>query len=145
MHLDKYSPLSDATHSTYEFLSLGPKGTIKKVVKYTRIQPNVYNLGFGDWDEITQGVRDDTRTNNNDRDKVLATVASTVVDFIKYHPGATIFAEGSTPAKTRLYQMGIFGNWHEISQLFDVKGFREGEWEDFEPGKSYNAFVLMAK
>ena len=40
----------------YEFFSEGPKGKIKKVVRYRLIEayPNkVYNLGFGDKDETT--------------------------------------------------------------------------------------------
>jgi hypothetical protein len=145
MHLSKYAALANASHETYEFLSSGPKGTIKKVVKYTEIQPGVFNLGFGDWDEVEQKVKDNARTNNADRDIVLATVASTVVDFMRYHPGAILFAQGETPAKTRLYLMGINANWHEISQLFTVQGFAGGDWEPFEQGRNYEAFTLKAK
>jgi hypothetical protein len=83
--------------------------------------------------------------NNDDLDKVLATVASTVIDFIKYHPHAIIFAEGVTPAKTRLYQMGINSNWQEISQSFDILGNFKGSWELFEQSKNYQAFALKAK
>jgi hypothetical protein len=145
MHLPKYSAFSDASHETYEFLSSGPKGTIKKVVKYTEVEPGVFNLGFGDWDEVEQEIKDSTRTNNADRELVLATVASTVVDFMRYHPDAILFAEGETPAKTRLYQMGINSSWHEISQLFEIEGFANGDWESFEQGKNYEAFTLKAK
>lgn len=145
MHRDRYASFSNAEHSTYEFLSFGPKGTVKKVVKYTEIEPGVFNLGFGDWDERAQKVRDDIRTNNADRNKVLATVAATVIDFMKHHPDAILVAEGSTPARTRLYQLGISGSWHEISQLFEVKGLREGAWEDFQGGKNYKAFAIRAK
>ena len=145
MHLPKYSALVNASHETYEFLSSGPKGTIKKVVKYTEVQPDVFNLGFGDWDEAEQVVKDNTRTNNADRDIVLATVASTVIDFMQYHPDVILFAEGETPAKTRLYQMRIDSNWHEINQLFEVEGFADGNWEPFERGKNYKAFILRAK
>lgn len=145
MYLDKYFAVSDHEHETYEFLSSGSKGTIKKVVQYQEIGSNVFNLAFGDWDEEEQKVKDRVRSNNDDRDKVLATVASTIIDFVKYHPGATIFAKGITAAKTRLYQMGISSNWHEISRLFEIEGFTEGYWEPFKQKKNYEAFVLKAK
>jgi hypothetical protein len=41
--------------------------------------------------------------------------------------------------------MGINSNWHEISQLFEVDGFADGNWEPFEQGKNYKAFILRAK
>lgn len=145
MHLPKYSALANESHDIYEFLSSGPKGTIKKVVKYTEIQAGVFNLAFGDWDEVAQEIKDNTRTNNLDRDLVLATVALTVIDFMQYHTESMLFAEGETPAKTRLYQMGINSNWHVIRTLFVIEGFSNGEWEAFEQGKNYRAFTLRAK
>ena len=87
MNASKYSVVSDNNHETYEFLSEGPNGTIKKVVLYQEIEDDIFNLAFGDWDEDNQRIDDRARTNNNDLDKVLATVASTVIDFIKHHPG----------------------------------------------------------
>lgn len=99
MNLDKYPIISDNEHMAYEFLSEGPNGTVKKVVFFQEIGDNLYNLAFGDWDEIKQKIDDKARSNNNDRDKVLATVASTVIDFIKYYPEASVFARGSTPAE----------------------------------------------
>jgi hypothetical protein len=150
MNLEKYSITSDHHHLTYEFLSQGPNGTIKKVVQYQKIGEDVYNLALGDWDEANQKINTNVRSNNDDRDKVLTTVASTVIDFIKYYPAATIFAQGITPGKTRLYQMGINSNWREISLLFDVQGFfkeknSNGNWEPFEQRKNYQAFALKAK
>jgi hypothetical protein len=56
---------------------------------------------------------------------------------MEHHPDATVFTKGQTPAKTRLYQMGINNNWHEISELYEVQGFRDGEWESFEDDKNY--------
>lgn len=145
MNLDKYSVVSDSRHEVYEFLSEGPNGTIKKVVYYQEVDDNVFNLAFGDWDETEQRIDDQTRTNNNDRNKVLATIASTVVNFIKHHPKAVLFAKGSTPARTRLYQIGIADNWDEIAQIFDVEGFFRDNWESFEHGRNYQAFALKAK
>lgn len=54
MNMEKYSVVSDNNHITYEFLSQGPRGTIKKVVFYQEIEENIFNLAFGDWDEKKQ-------------------------------------------------------------------------------------------
>ena len=71
-------------------------------------------------------MEDNTRSNNGDRDKILATVARTLLIFMECHPKAIIFAKGQTPAKTRLYQMGINQNWKEIGRLFFVAGLYKG-------------------
>lgn len=118
MNLNKYPLVSTNEHLTFEFLSEGPNGSIKKVVYFEAIGDNLFNLAFGDWSEFEQGIDDKVRSNNHDRDKVMATVAATVIEFIKHYPQAIIFAKGSTPSRTRLYQIGILANWHEISQLF---------------------------
>lgn len=145
MKLESYSVVSDDKHEAYEFLSEGPNGTIKKVVFYTEIDDNIFNLAFGDWDEAGQKINDHTRSNNNDRSKVLATVALTVMDFMNHHSQAILFATGSTIARTRLYQIGIAENWDEIGELFEVQGFHDGRWEPFEKNTNYHAFTLKAK
>ena len=145
MNLEKYSVLSDSNHIVYEFLSEGPNGTIKKVVFYQQIGDNLFNLAFGDWNEDEKKINDRIKSNNSDRDKVLATVASTVVDFVKYHPAAVILAQGSTTSRTRLYQIGILINRKEINRLFDVEGFYSNAWEPVRSGRNYDRFALKAK
>ncbi len=145
MQLEKYVIVVDQHHLTYEFFSKGPKGLIKKGVEYREIEKNYFNIGFGDWNEEQQKLDDSARSNNSDRDKVLSTVAITVVDFMRYHPKAIIIAKGSTPSRTRLYQISIHANWQQISSEFNVEGFRNGQWEAFEKGRNYEAFSLKAK
>jgi hypothetical protein len=125
---------ADEKKEIFNFFSEGPKGIIKKTIQYEMLATNVYNLGFGDWDEIKHRINDKARTNNGDRDKILTTVARSVAHFIEYHPGALILAVGESPAKTRLYQIGINRNWAEISTQYIVQGFRKGVWAAFEPG-----------
>jgi hypothetical protein len=148
MHLPAYLMRGNNSHSAYEFYSEGPKGRIRKIVLYERLEKfadNAFNLAFGDWDEQRQAIDDKVISNNDDREKILATVAVSVLDFIKHHPGSIIFAEGSTPSRTRLYQIGIATYWIEISEMFLISGFREGNWEPFEIGKNYEAFTLESK
>ena len=106
---------------------------------------NLFNLGFGDWNEVKQTLDDSNRSNNGDRDQVLATVAFTAVAFFSEFPEAQIFIEGSTSSRTRLYQMGISYNYLEISRDFEVKGFISERWELFRPGRNYEAFLITRK
>jgi hypothetical protein len=148
MNLEKYSIVVNQDHRSYEFYSEGPKGRIKKIIYYqlmTKWGDNIYNLAFGDWIENSKKVNDKVISNNNDRQKILATVASTVLDFIQYHPDSYVYAEGSTASRTRLYQMGIAAYWDEITQEFEIYGFRLGDWEPFQSGINYEAFAVKIK
>lgn len=145
MNRDSYPVVSDKKHLVYEFLSEGPKGTIRKTIYFKQLSENQFNLGFGDWNESLQKMDDRARSNNDDRDKVIATVAITILDFLKYYPRALIIAKGSTAARTRLYQMGIVANWHEISKILEVEGLTNKGWEPFEKNKNYQAFFVRAK
>ncbi len=49
--------------------------------------------------------------NNPDKEKILATVAATVVEFTNHFPYVMVYAKGSNAARTRLYQNGIFASW----------------------------------
>ena len=145
MNLVTYPVISDKLHQRYEFLSEGPVGTVKKIVIYQRIGDRVYNLSFGDWNEVKQQIDDRVRTNNNDREKVLATIALTLRRFMSYYPGAVVFAKGSTPSRTRLYQIAISGSWNIINQLFIIEGWFNNRWESFKPGRNYEAFLVQSK
>lgn len=142
MQLEKYTVIADGHHRVYKFLSEGPKGIINKMVQYQLLGGNLYNLAFGDWDEAEQKFNDTVRSNNHDREKILLTVALTIIDFMKYYPHSVIFAQGATPAKTRLYQMAINKNWNEIRELFIVQGIINGNIEPFQPFMNYEGFVV---
>ena len=147
MNKPKYLYKTEDKFAIFEFVSEGPKGSIKKMVEYSETATeNVYNLGFGDYDETTKSVNDLSVTNNGDSLKVLATVASTVYAFIEKHPNAYILATGSTNVRTRLYRMGITNNLAEITEDFVVYGFTDkGNWAEFEIGEDYEAFLITKK
>lgn len=51
-------------YKTYEFVSVGSKGNITKVVRYSEINiKGFYNLGFGDKNPITDVISDLTVSN----------------------------------------------------------------------------------
>jgi len=147
MNLDRYVYLTNNDFHDYEFYSEGPNGKIKKVVRFTCIRkgnPGVYNLGFGDINSA--GLVDDTAISNNaDRDKVLATVASTILDFCNRHGNHYIYASGSTQSRTRLYQMGIARLWGKIQAEFEVYGLLDNEWHEFGRNTNYEAFLVKRK
>lgn len=145
--LDKcYDVKVAADFSEFEFDSIGSKGVVKKVVRYTEINvKGFYNLGFGDKDPQTGFISDVTVTNNNDSMKVLATVAATLYAFTDRHPDSTIIATGSTEARTRLYRMGISSNLYEIENEFLVLGLNENNWEPFRKNVKYAAFLVHRK
>jgi hypothetical protein len=110
MNLGRYPFIQGTENLTYEFYSEGPRGIIKKVVHFERVKwysGFLYNLAFGDWDETTESIDDKITSNNLDREKVLATVAAVAVHFMSENQNAILIAKGSTPARTRLYQIGI--------------------------------------
>lgn len=71
MQYEKYgNVLASADSLEFWFESIGPKGTIKKLVQFTPTQhEDVYNLAFGN---ITKdgSFDDETTSNNMDRNKI---------------------------------------------------------------------------
>ena len=144
---ERYAVKTAPDLTSFEFDSIGPKGTVSKVVRYAEINlRNFYNLGFGDKDELTGFVSDLTVTNNDDSQKVLATVAATLYAFTEAYPNATVIATGSTEARTRLYRMGIANNLETIARDFEVLGLTAAqEWEPFRKNTTYGAFLVTRK
>jgi len=144
MHLERYELRIEGDR--HFFFSEGPKGRIEKAILYDRLQgSNMYNLAFGDWNEGTGRIDDLVITDNGDTQKVLATVAASVIHFMSDHPYAFVFAKGSTLSRTRLYQMGIRNHLIEISFKFEVRGSKQFNWEPFRPGRNYDAFYISHK
>jgi hypothetical protein len=149
MQIELYEYKIDQQHLDYEFFSDGIKGKIRKVVRFTLGHSNgipFYTLGFGDWNEEMNAIDDFAITNNADVEKVLATVGAIVVDFTTRFPDAVIYAEGSTPSRTRRYQMGINKAWNEIHDAYDIYGVKMNEIiEPFAKNVNYEAFWLKRK
>src|ERR1700722_8785552 len=130
MNVDKYPLTIGDTSMVYEFYSEGVKGKIPKLVIYRETYLHgFYNLGFGDKDEQTGEMDDFTITNNGDSQKVLATVASTLLNFTDKFPQAKVMAVGRTESRTRLYRMGICNNLEMIEMNFEVFGRKNNLWE----------------
>ncbi|WP_342088643.1 DUF6934 family protein [Dyadobacter sp. OTU695] len=144
MHLPRYHFYAGATKTIFEFVSEGPKGYIHKLVEYSPVNSNdIYNLGFGDVDELEEPYNDMIVSNNGDSAKVLATVAATVFEFTQKYPKASVLATGSTKSRTRLYRMNVNRYLHEIQEHFVIFGYcKSNSWEEFNNKKDYEAFLL---
>ncbi|MFI5196687.1 MAG: DUF6934 family protein [Chitinophagales bacterium] len=148
MNLERYEYVVNEMLLDYEFESDGPKGKIKKLVSY--VPQNVggityFNLGFGDLNVETGKINDLAISDNKDTEKILVTIAATVLEFTQHFPDIMVYAKGSTPARTRLYQMGIAANWNEIKIALKVFGFVNGKWQPFEKNVNYEAFLAIRK
>ncbi len=143
---ERYEIELDSSYLEFEFDSIGPKGTIKKVVQYSETNlKDLYNLGFGDKNKSSKRIDDLAITNNGDSQKVLATVALTVFIFTEYYHNASVMAIGTTSARTRPYRMGITNNLQAIENDFNIYGLKNDDWEKFVKNVDYDAFLVERK
>ena len=147
MNYPRYEYATEDELNIFEFVSVGNKGKVTKIVQYTEMTiKGYYNLGFGDLDIETKEINDEIVTNNGDGQKVLATVVSTVYSFTGKNPDAYIYATGSNEARTRLYRMGITNNLQELKKDFHVYGLRNDQvFEHFIVGEDYLGFLVTRK
>ena len=146
MDLPKYPLASNDKMMTFEFISEGPKGLIHKLVQFQSTNlKNVYNLAFGDKDILTGNIDDMIISNNEDSEKVLATVVATVYAFTDKYFDTWIYATGSTKSRTRLYRMGITKFFSEVNKDFEILGERNNNWEEFQKNVEYEGFLVRRK
>lgn len=146
MKLDRYELKSGEKLEVFEFVSVGNKGRIIKLVQYTATNyKDLYNLGVGDKNAETGEIDDNVISNNGDSEKVLATVVSTLYAFTDKHKDAMIYATGSSKSRTRLYRMGIAKYLGEAENDFEIYGETEHGWEEFRNNIDYEAFLVKRK
>lgn len=145
MNLDTYPVLSSDDLLIHHFISNGPKGPINKRIEFQEFKPYHFNLAFGDWNDKKRCLDDFVRSNNKDMVKVLATVARVVDAFIQARPDSKIRVEGSTTARSRLYQMQFVQHLQVINEKYVITGSRGRQEELFDPRKKYTSFSIVAK
>ena len=150
MNYERYESVTGSKDSLeFEFTSTGTKGDFVKVVQFTQTSnPDIYNLGFGDKLE-GGGIDDMVRNDNQDRNKILATIAATVYEFTAVYPDKMVFFSGSTPERTRLYRMAISMNLLELEADFIIYGVNVDDedyvMEVFSKGENYFGFIVKRK
>jgi len=146
MRIEKYHLKSDETLTVFEFISVGSRGAIRKIIHFqSTYTPGLYNLAFGDKDSLTGEIDDLAVTNNGDTDKILGTIVAALYTFLDNNPDALVYATGSTAARTRLYRMGITRFYEEMLQDFHLFGRIGKEFYEFEIGKEYEGFLAQRK
>ena len=100
---------------------------------------------FGDHVENANFIDDSTVSDNGDHKAVLRTVAEAVDFFFNINPTAIILIRGSSPARMRLYQMGIASAWQEIKERYDILGKCNNNWKPYKKGVNYEAFLVFNK
>jgi hypothetical protein len=148
MERERYELERTVNGLDFVFFSEGPKGRIAKGIRFREVKGigrNTFNLAFGDLKEDTGRLDDRAITNNDDRLKVLNTVAAAIVDFLSFRPTAIILVKGSSLSRVRLYQMMIASIWSNIHQQFEVYGRMGREWAPFQIGLNYEEFILFKK
>lgn len=125
----------------FDFVSEGEK-TIRKVIFYRAI-PETLFFQLALVDVMDDGsFSDSVRSNNGDRNKVLATVVQTLRFFFEKYPDATIIFSGSDEIRTRMYERIISGELEKESNRFAFLGFNGKFFEPFKKNKNYEAFGI---
>jgi hypothetical protein len=148
MEWDSYELKRTGDKLQYRFDSEGPKGRIAKSVRFQykpELGREVYNLAFGDYDERTDSIDDKIVSDNGDRERILYTIASAVIDFFKERPWGYIMIRGATRSRIRLYQIKINLFLSQIEVHYEVLGYYQGRWVPFEKGLNYEAFLVFKK
>lgn len=120
-------------------------GKIDKVLLFKHLDdPEVFEITLGNL--RTDGSIDvDGSGDHGDAALVLSTVAKAIEFFLSDHPEAEIFIEGTTPGRTRLYQMAIVRELDDLGRYFDVSGFTGSREEFFQSGRNYQSFTISLK
>jgi len=146
MELPKYQISTNEDQTVFKFTSAGPNGKIAKIVLYQPMnEPDLYNLALGDLDPKTGEIDFDIKTNNGDRDVILATISETVFAFLFNRPYCSIHFKGSDSIRTRLYQMAISNYFDQLSEDFEIQGKLKHELLRFSKGVNYEAFIIQLK
>lgn len=148
MYLERYNYVIAESFQEYKFYSRGPKGKIEKFVSFAlqNLEGKTYlSLTFGDSTEKNSEIDLLSVSNNGDREKILTTIFTIIVDFLNRFPDMAVYAVGSTPSRTRLYQLSITKYWDIITPRLNVYGLRNKSWELFEKNTTYTAFVFTKK
>lgn len=97
-----------------------------------------YNLALGAVNPKTGRVNYKKVTNNGDRDKVLATVVTSVYTMFSKYPNIAIhLSGGDSKSRTRLYQIAITVYLDVLKEDFEIFGKLNDKIEGFSKSSNY--------
>jgi hypothetical protein len=131
----------------FRFTSVGTKGSIEKIIEFSKIQKNLWNLAFGDI--IDDNFDDSIISDNDDLRKVIQTVVNAVHIFIDNHSDIDILIAPSDYQRKLLYNRIFQQKWTEIDSIFITKGVIINDFEtiteNYNPKEMYDYFVIRRK
>lgn len=139
---EAYLTTSNEENTRFQFLSVGKRGVFDKVVFFTPLRIDTYNLSLLDYDAESGSYDDLSVTDNGDMPEILATVITTIHQFLGSKPGKKNYFEGSTLARTRLYQIAISKVYDPTQSDLLISGLQDGEWVTFERNTSFEGFLI---
>ena len=145
MNVKPYAVSYDSKRITFGFESVSNRQIIEKIVLFSPLDETaaVFNLALCDLDENGE-LKDDIVSNNDDVEKVMATMIIIIELFFEANPDKKVFFEGNSPARTRLYQIVINKTFDNLPS-FLIEGITENKVERFQKNKNYTAFFVSKK
>jgi len=105
----------------------------------------MWNLAFGDKIEGSELLDDEKVSNNGDLRLVIRTVTNITHDFLQNHPDQTLYIRPVDERRKSLYNHVFRKKWPEIKATFTVFGIAGNYFENYQPGKLYDIFVVSLK
>lgn len=121
MNYEYYADLKiEGDFQVFDFESTGKFGSIHKRTTFESTEnPEIFNLAFGDVGDDGE-IDDYSRSNNGDRNKILATLVYVIEMYTDRFPNNWVYFQGSTEGRTRLYRI-VAGLYFEVlSEKFEI-------------------------
>lgn len=134
---------------SFKFDSVSPQSVIHKIIEFSPFPTNAifYNLALLDINE--DGTTSDLAiSNNQDTNRVIATVFKAMRVFFEKHPNKLVYFKGSdeTGLRTRLYRVLISRELEQATNMFAIYGQLSDEiYEELAPDRPYIAFIFQLK
>lgn len=139
-----YQYIFDNSGRIFSFSSTGGREMDKVVLFIPTAYSDCYSITLGDL-QIDGSIDVNERGGSYNAEFVLSTVAKVIAFFLSDFPGAEVIIEGSTPARTRLYQIAISREMDDLGRYFDVYGVDGDTVEIFRKGRMYRSFAITVK
>lgn len=127
----------------FDFVSEGNRSIKKSVIYFATTVPDLYSLTLADVQE-DNSLDVYVISDNGDMPKILSTVFHSISSFLVTYPNATVGFKGSTPSRTRLYQIAIAHELDRALHRFKIWGIRSdnSQPEPFQGSTRYEVFFI---
>ncbi len=143
MITDYYNYIDIKDKIEFLFASKGKQGTIIKIVSFTLLEDNLWNLAFGD---VNKGNFDGSIiSNNHDLLKIIGTVAKITYEFSATFPLRNIHIKPVDEKRKKLYNHVFRRHYAVINATFQIIGLKNGIEEPYSMGKVYDVFKLKRR